>query len=178
MTIDGRQPMLSELSRKRKFALLDKYLPAGSHVLEVGTGDGWFARNLRENGYDVVTLDWAASADIVGDIRNWRNLGLAEKSFDAVVALEVVEHVDCLDDLRALCKPNGLIMLSSPHPSWDWVMKIFERLRLTQHRTSEHDNLTDLTTIDLARVVLQRPLFVHQVALFRNASQSTTSADA
>jgi 2-polyprenyl-3-methyl-5-hydroxy-6-metoxy-1,4-benzoquinol methylase len=164
-----RQPLLSEISRRRKFALLAKHLRPGSRVLEVGTGDGWFAGKLRELGSTVVSLDLVPPADVVGDIRCWRDLGLREGSFDAVVALEVIEHVDCLDCLRALCKADGLVLLSSPHPDWDWAMILLERLHLNQRRTSAHSNLTDFESIDLIPVELKRPLFIHQVALFRNS---------
>ncbi|MEW5978890.1 MAG: class I SAM-dependent methyltransferase [Acidobacteriota bacterium] len=163
-----RQPFLSELSRRRKFNLFKEYLPPRSYVLEVGAGDGWFAKRLRQYGHDTVTLDLGFPADVVGNIMNWRDLGLRENSFDAVVALEVIEHVKCLDAICALCKDGGLILLSSPHPKWDWMMKILELFRLNQRRTSEHCNLTDFATIDLVRVVFKRPLFIHQVALFRN----------
>ena len=169
MTMDKRQPLLSEISRKRKFALLNEHLAPKSRILEVGTGDGWFARRLRECGHDVVTLDLEGPADVVGDILQWHNLDLEKHSFDAVVALEVIEHVECLNEIRDLCKRDGLIVLSSPHPNWDWVMKILEFTHLTQRRTSPHCNLTDFSTIDLVRVVFKRPLFIHQVALFRNA---------
>jgi 2-polyprenyl-3-methyl-5-hydroxy-6-metoxy-1,4-benzoquinol methylase len=170
-----RQPLLSAISRNRKFTLLNKNLPPKSRVLEVGTGDGWFASRLRECGHDVVTLDLDGLADVVGDIRDWRNLGLQENTFDAVVALEVIEHVDCLDDICALCKQGGFIFLSSPHPRWDWVMKVLEFIHLTQSRTTEHFNLTDFSTIDLGRIVFKRPLFIHQVALFRNARSTADS---
>jgi len=63
---------------------------------------------------------------------------------------------------------DGLIMLSSPHPRWDWLLKILENLGLTQKRTSNHSNLTDFNKIKLEPVVLSRPLYVHQVAIFRN----------
>lgn len=175
--MDERQPLLSEISRRRKFALLNDHLTAKSRVLEVGTGDGWLARRLRECGHDVVTLDLSGPADIVGDILDWRNLGLKKKSFDAVVALEVIEHIDCLDAICALCKHDGFIMLSSPHPRWDWVMKALELIHLTQRRTSEHCNLTDFSTIDLVRVVFKRPLFIHQVALFHNTRRPTNPGD-
>jgi 2-polyprenyl-3-methyl-5-hydroxy-6-metoxy-1,4-benzoquinol methylase len=178
MTIDKTQPFLSEISRRRKFSLLNKHLPPKSRVLEVGTGDGWFAGRLRMCGYDVVTLDLNSPADVVGDILTWRNLGLGEGSFDAVVALEVIEHVDCLDAICALCKQDGLIMLSSPHPKWDWVMKVLEAIHLTQRRTSEHCNLTDFSAIRLVPVVLKRPLIIHQVALFRNSQQPSDQCDA
>ena len=59
-------------------------------------------------------------------------------------------------------------MLSSPHPRWDWVMQVLEHVRLTQMRTSEHSNLTDFRTIQLPVVLLKRPMWIHQVAIFRN----------
>ncbi len=163
-----RKPILSEISRRNKFALLKKYLSAKSNVLEVGTGDGWFANNIRSLGHKLVTIDLEEPADIVGDIRDWKQLQLEKDSFDAIIALEVIEHVDCLNILRTLCKTNGLILLSSPHPRWDWVMKILENVHLTQKRTSAHCNLTYFSEIPLQRVVFKRPLGIHQVALFRN----------
>jgi 2-polyprenyl-3-methyl-5-hydroxy-6-metoxy-1,4-benzoquinol methylase len=163
-----RQPLLSEISRRRKLDLLLKHLRPGSSVLEVGAGSGWFTARLREKGYNVKTADIVPPADFVGDINGWRRWGIPAGSFDAVVALEVIEHVDCLAALRALCRPGGLILLSSPHPDWDWVMKILEAVRLTQKRTSAHGNLTDFALIELPAVVRRRPLFIHQVALFRN----------
>jgi 2-polyprenyl-3-methyl-5-hydroxy-6-metoxy-1,4-benzoquinol methylase len=163
-----RQPLISEISRRRKLALLTKHLRPKSVVLDVGACQGWLTTRLREQGFQAVSLDLIGPADYVGDINQWRGLGLNPHSFDAVVAMEVIEHVDCLDSLRSLCKPGGLIMLSSPHPRWDWVMRILEQLRLTQTRTSGHNNLTDFRTIPLPVVVLKRPLWVHQVAIFRN----------
>jgi len=167
-TARKKQPILSEISRRRKLKLLLKYLRPESSVLEVGAGDGWFSSQLRQHGHRAVTLDLREPADIVGDILAWQALGLDSESFDAVVALEVIEHVDCLEALCNLCKKDGLIMLSSPHPRWDWLLKILENFGLTQKRTSEHSNLTDFNKIKLEPVVLSRPLYIHQVAIFRN----------
>lgn len=176
--MEERQPLVSEISRRKKFNLINEHLAPGSRVLEVGTGDGWFAKKLRESGHDIVTLDLEAPADVTGDILNWRDLGLKEKSFDAVVALEVIEHVDCLDAICSLCKDDGLILLSSPHPKFDWAMKMLEFFHLTQRRTSPHCNLTDFATIDLGRVAFKRPLLIHQVAVFRNTPSKAMRATA
>lgn len=165
---EKRQPILSEISRHRKLGLLLKHLPPKCSILEVGPGAGWLSGRLREAGFRVTTLDLCGPADIVGDITRWEELGLRPGSFDAVVAMEVIEHVDCLDALRALCRPDGLIMLSSPHPRWDWLMRILERIGLNQQRTSEHTNLTDFSEITLAAKVRKRPLLIHQVAIFIN----------
>lgn len=165
-----KQPLLSEISRRNKLRLLKKNCPLGCSILEVGTGSGWFAEQLREAGYNVTTMDIVGSADIVGNITNWQQLGMKAGSFDAVVALEVIEHVDCLSALQELCKPNGLIILSSPHPKWDWAMKLLETFHLNQKRTSEHNNLTDFQSIEMPAKVMKRPLMIHQVAIFVNAS--------
>ncbi|MDI6698220.1 MAG: class I SAM-dependent methyltransferase [Candidatus Saccharicenans sp.] len=164
--------MISELSRREKLKLLLKHLKPQSLLLEVGAGDGWFSIRLRQRGYQVVTLDLKEPADFVGDIMNWKFLGLQEQSFDVVVALEVIEHVDCLEALCTLCKKNGLIMLSSPHPKWDWLMKILESLKLTQKRTSEHINLIDFHKINLKPLIIKRPLYIHQIGIFINRQKN------
>jgi 2-polyprenyl-3-methyl-5-hydroxy-6-metoxy-1,4-benzoquinol methylase len=166
------QPLISEISRKRKLSLLKKYISHCDMILEVGAGSEWFSQRIRESGYNVTTLDLNPPANIVGDINQWKQLGIQENSFDVVIALEVIEHVDCLKSLREVCKTGGLIMLSSPHPSYDWIMKILENLNLTQKRTSPHINLTDFKDIQLPAIVRNRPLFIHQVAIFKNENLS------
>jgi len=87
--------------------------------LEVGAGSSWFALHLRESGYNVTILDLIGPADIVGDINQWQQLGIQHNSFDGVIALEVIEHVDCLAALHSVCKIGGFIMQSVPHLKWD-----------------------------------------------------------
>jgi Methyltransferase domain len=120
-------------------------------------------------GHDVVGIDAQGPAEIVGNILDWQNLGLADASFDVIVALEVIEHVDCLEAMTSLCRRDGIIFMSSPHPKWDWAMKILEKIRLTQQRTSPHCNLTDFSKLPLAALKLKRPLWIHQVGVFRNS---------
>ena len=163
-----RQPFISEMSRRRKFGLFCRFVTPPAKVLEVGAGDGWFSRRLRERGFSVTTLDLEAPADIQGDINQWRALGLQEASFDAVIGLELIEHVDCLEALTSLCRPDGIIMLSSPHPKWDWVMQGLEMIGLNQKRTSPHSHLIDFKTIPLKSLLYQRPAYIHQVGVFSN----------
>jgi protoporphyrinogen oxidase/2-polyprenyl-3-methyl-5-hydroxy-6-metoxy-1,4-benzoquinol methylase len=170
-----KQPILSELSRRRKVRLLAARLPSRCRILEVGAGDGYFAGEMRRLGHDVVTLDQSAPADVRGDVLQWRRLGLQAHSFDVVIAMEVIEHVDCLDALVSLAKPGGLIYLSSPHPRWDWALALLEKLRLLQRRTSAHTNLVDFATLPLERVFYRRPLGMHQVGLFRTPEEGVAA---
>jgi SAM-dependent methyltransferase len=98
-------------------------------------------------------MDLAPPADIVGDIREWRSLGLEPASFDAIVALEVVEHVDCFQECWDLLRPGGLLLLTTPVPEMDWACKLLEALGLNQRRTSPHDHLIHFDDIPLFQPV-------------------------
>jgi 2-polyprenyl-3-methyl-5-hydroxy-6-metoxy-1,4-benzoquinol methylase len=166
--LEPRQPILSEVSRRRKLALLASFLHEKKDILEIGCGSGWFSRRLKAMGHKAVGLDIQGPADIVGDILDWEGLGLKPNSFDVVIALEVIEHVDCLAAMTSVCRPKGIIFLSSPHPSWDWVAKLLEHIGLTQKRTSPHSNLTDFAKLPLPALKVNRPLWIHQVGVFTN----------
>ncbi len=106
------------------------------------------AEHLRQSGWDnYVGLDVVPPADVVGDVRDWEALGLAAGSFDVVVAFEVVEHVDCFRACYDLLKPGGQLLLTTPLPHRDWVMKILEAVGLNQRRTSPHDHLVYLDRV-------------------------------
>jgi SAM-dependent methyltransferase len=82
-----------------------------------------------------------APADIVGDIRDWHQLGLQPASFDVVIAFEVIEHIDLVQQAYDLLKSGGQLLLISPVPHMDWAMQLLEALSLNQKRTSPHSNL-------------------------------------
>jgi 2-polyprenyl-3-methyl-5-hydroxy-6-metoxy-1,4-benzoquinol methylase len=135
-------PALSDYAQRKKIAHFLEPLPKDAHILEIGCGSRWVGDHMRANGWTNYTgLDLAPPADIVGDIRNWQALGLAPSSFDAIVAFEVIEHVDITAEALILLKPGGLLMLTSPVPHMDWAMKLLETFGLNQRRTSPHDHL-------------------------------------
>jgi SAM-dependent methyltransferase len=114
--------------------ILEELPPPPAKVLDAGCGDGRIAAMMAEQGYEVTGLDFleisAHYANILvpkgkflsGDLR--RDLaaeqGLAPGSFQAVVLIEVYEHIppqDCpavLANLSALLAPDGLLLISAP----------------------------------------------------------------
>jgi len=134
--------LLSQYARKRKIEYFLKRIPKQAKILEIGCGTGWVSNYLKKNGRNYyLGMDVVPPADIVGDIRNWKELGLKEQSFDVIVAFEVVEHVDCFKECFELLKPGGMLMLTSPVPHMDWLMKLLEVIGLNQKRTSPHNRL-------------------------------------
>ncbi len=138
-------PWVSAYARRRKIRYFFPRIPKQDRILEVGCGAGWVGEYLKSHGWtNYVGLSLEPPADIVGDIRHGRQLGLAPESFDTIIAFEVIEHVDCLRECHALLRPGGRLMLTTPVPRTDGVLKLLEALGLNQKRTSPHDHLIHL----------------------------------
>ena len=135
-------------ARRKRIEFFVPYLKRNDRVLEIGPGEGWFRKAVEAVGpAEYVTIDTDAPADIKGDIKQWRPLGLEPSSFDVIVAFEVVEHVDCFQECYDLLKPSGRLFITTPLPHADWLLKLLEALWLTQKRTSPHSNLVYLRSI-------------------------------
>jgi 2-polyprenyl-6-hydroxyphenyl methylase/3-demethylubiquinone-9 3-methyltransferase len=92
----------------------------GRRVLDLGCGKGRFARRLAEAGAEVVGLDLSAAmlaeATGVGRVRgSARRLPFAAATFDAVVAVEVFEHLAAVEpalaEARRVLRPGGVLAI-------------------------------------------------------------------
>ena len=138
-------------AQKKRLQFFKEHFRVGSKVLEVGSGSGWLKPELVALGIDdYIGIDFNPPADIVGTINKWRSLGLLANTFDVIVAFEVVEHVDCFSSCHALLKPGKKMLITTPLPQTDWILKITEALGLNQKRTSPHDHLIDLGTVSIS----------------------------
>jgi 2-polyprenyl-6-hydroxyphenyl methylase/3-demethylubiquinone-9 3-methyltransferase len=94
----------------------------GLRVLDLGCGKGRFARRLAQGGAKVVGLDVsrgmleaAAGAGLPCLVASARRLPFPDRAFDAVVAVEVFEHLGAigtaLDEARRVLRPGGRLVL-------------------------------------------------------------------
>ncbi len=113
-------------------AVVDRLRPlAGKRVLDLGCGKGRFARALAERGASVVGLDLSAAmldqATGIGRVRgSARRLPFGPASFDAVMAVEVFEHLArrSLDlvcgEIHRVLRPGGrLVIVDKNACSWN-----------------------------------------------------------
>lgn len=111
---------------------------AGKRVLDAGCGPGLYSEALLARGADVVALD--ASPAMVELAR--RRLGpavrvvhadlaeplpFAASEFDLIVCALVIHHLDdreqCLRELFRVLRPGGHVVVSTQHPTTDWLRK-------------------------------------------------------
>jgi 2-polyprenyl-3-methyl-5-hydroxy-6-metoxy-1,4-benzoquinol methylase len=168
-------PLISQYARTRKLEYFFGHLDKEARILEVGCADGWVGAYALGSGWtNFVGLDLATPATppqhdfVCGDINQWRDLGLAPESFDAIIAFEVIEHGDFYDAMYALLRPGGKLMVTTPKPSMDWACRILEGIGLNQRRTSPHDHLINLRDLPegFRPVDLQVKAFISQWGVF------------
>lgn len=108
----------------------------GLDVLDAGCGPGYYAEELVAGGARVVGIDGSArllelARGRLGDGADLRladleaPLDLADASFDVVVLALVLHHVErrvaMLRELRRVLRPHGRIVVSTVHPTADWL---------------------------------------------------------
>ncbi|PWB82074.1 MAG: hypothetical protein C3F11_13270 [Methylocystaceae bacterium] len=131
----GAAPMYEALSRypwyymdtKWEFDIGLDFLKAGDRVLEVGSGFGHFLRAARAANCDVSGVEFnpdaARTARSAGFTIYEEPLSKIAPSllgaFDCICSFQVLEHVAAprpfLEDMIAMVKPGGLLILSVPN---------------------------------------------------------------
>ena len=101
---------------RRKIVLVDAFmsrLPSDARVLDVGAGEGVLVEKYRAQGRNVVGVDANYESPSVKKA-SLASLPFEDGSFDAVLCLDVLEHLDLLDQAPALREIKRL-----SHRGWD-----------------------------------------------------------
>ncbi len=164
--------LMSNVVREKRIQFCLPYIKKEDTVLEIGCGNMYVTRILREKGIDILGLDIQEPADMVGDIRNYQKLGLTPGGYDVILAFEVIEHVDIVEPVKALLKPGGLFIITTPLPHMDWLLQLMETVGLNQKRGSPHTNLVyvkklpfEIVTLKYVLGMMQWGVLTHQSGL-------------
>lgn len=182
MPDQGTQGRLSPWLRKQRLNAVRPYLYG--RVLDVGCGSGALASMVSPHRYlgfdpDEDSLNLARSHFPNYNFES--NLPPFDQKFDSVVALAVIEHVGepaaFLTLLASYLKTkSGRVILTTPHPSMEWIHTVGAAIGLfSQHASEEHETLLNyeilLTVSVQAGLILvdyKRFLFgANQIAVFK-----------
>jgi SAM-dependent methyltransferase len=109
--------------------VLQQYRAAS--VLEAGCGLGYFTYALQRAGYDVLGIDVSEEAvekatQAYGDLYKAESIEsyahTSDRKFDAIVMVEVVEHledpIDAVEEAVRLLAPGGSLVLTTPNRTY------------------------------------------------------------
>lgn len=134
--------------RARRLRMARPYLRG--RVLDYGCSIGVLADLCRPDAY--LGVDTSEEALEVARARHpqyeFTNKVSEHERFDVIVGLAVLEHVDDPQDLLSswygMLKLGGRIVLTTPHPSYEWILAVGARLGLfDRHSLDEHEELLD-----------------------------------
>jgi 2-polyprenyl-3-methyl-5-hydroxy-6-metoxy-1,4-benzoquinol methylase len=140
-------PVIAELRARR---------PKG-RVLDLGCGNGAFAKKLASMGYEVVGIDpsnsgiqQAKSSNSIAHFEvgsAYDDLRTRFGDFDVVVSLEVVEHLyspaTYASNLQAVLRPGGIAFISTPYHGYLKNLSMAVTGKLDAHFTAlwEHGHI-------------------------------------
>lgn len=113
-------------------------LRRGSRILDFGCGEGALSERLKDDGYDVYSVDIDAKSFKAGtefeqlDFNNAKETEVFyekhREEFDLVLGIEVIEHVEnpweYIRNLKKMVKTNGYILISTPN-----ITSYYSRIR-------------------------------------------------
>jgi SAM-dependent methyltransferase len=145
---------------RERFRQVERSLPGGGALLDIGCGPGTFLGHyatgyMRRLGLELSAAQVAYAREHYGRagcefrVADLREARLDER-FDAVVAIEVIEHLPAsaarslLEDLREVLAPGGTLVLATPNrrSHWPLLERVVSRLGPVDY-VPQHINLYD-----------------------------------
>ena len=127
----------------------------GGKILDAGCGSGFISGEMLKRGFRVHGVDISASGIEICrreypegsfhlvSVSDPEIRRIIEDQFDAIVASEVIEHLyspsDFANNCRALLKPGGLLVITTPYHGYLKNLLLAVTGRLDSHFQADHE---------------------------------------
>ncbi len=122
-------PVQADIWQRLRMAAVQKLeIRDGMHIVDVGSGGGWFSKLMQSYRVDVLSIDLSLNnlKRITGDNQSTTgimatasHLPVAADSVDAVIASEVIEHLNnpapAIREFLRIVKPGGRVVITTPY---------------------------------------------------------------
>lgn len=120
--IDVGQAEFKHNSAGKKIAFSFVAYGAGKRAVDIGCRDGYWSERLKENGYEVSSLDIEPHYATARQHDVETGLPFDDKSVDLVWCTEVIEHLHnpkkFLTEIDRVLKHGGTAILTTPNSAW------------------------------------------------------------
>ena len=140
--------LLSPFLRSRRIKIARPHLTG--KVLDYGCGIGLLSEMVNMNDYTGVDIDDESIQTARKRYPGFNFLNLNDLpnngSYETIVCLAVIEHLPSpqrvFNQFKGLLAANGKIVLTTPHPSFDWIHVLGAKFKLfSQEGRDDHENL-------------------------------------
>jgi len=153
---------------------IQRYLPDGGRVLDLGAGQGALAARLSDLGYQVTAADMDADDFKMTNQVEFEQVNFDsaeeiecfvagnEEQFDAVCGIEVIEHVEdqwrYVRNLKRMLKPGGIMIITTPNVT-SWLSRLMFLFKGRFHQFNDEDlsygHIAPITSFELV-LILER----------------------
>ena len=145
--------LLSPYLRDKRIEAVKKHI--SGKVLDYGCGVGKLCDLIDKENYIGVDIDEDSINEARKNYPEYKFFKLdefesilEEYKFNTIVSMAVIEHVkepsEFLIKLKELLDEEGEIVLTTPHPSADWIHDLGSKIGLfSSHANEEHEELID-----------------------------------
>ena len=115
--------------RRHEIAFVERHLPPGIRILEIGGGTGFQAKLLSEHGYDVASIDIPQSnyaEERVFPVLDYdgATIPFPDDSFDVVFSSNVLEHIRDRErlyvEIDRVLRPGAYCLHAMPSGVWSF----------------------------------------------------------
>ena len=157
MADQASEGLLSPWLRNQRIKATLPYLKG--RILDFGCGSGAVADMVEAKSYFGVEID-DVSIELARlkypDHQFDRKLPASDYKFKTIIALAVIEHVKSpskfLESLSVHLdtSPSSSIVLTTPHPDYEWIHDVGCKLGLfSKHASEEHEELLDRSMLEI-----------------------------